>query len=248
MPLTFSPSASAFFAEGEPSRRATATFLTPESAQVQRVGVATAAVADDGDLLVLDEIDVAIPVVIDAHWFPLGVLSWGRSIAGGAGRRFSEFALWRMMAGKTCVNRRKNENSMQIDDIDRRLLRLMQDDPDAPSPPSPSGRELSAGPCWRRIERLTREGVILGREVEIDLAALGYAVRVFLRVTLDKTAPTPSTPSSPPPGRCRKVTAIETLLGRVDVRMDVVARDLDRTARSTATASWRCPTSPKSRP
>ncbi len=116
---------------------------------------------------------------------------------------------------------------MQIDDIDRRLLRLMQDDPDAPVAAIAERAGLSAGPCWRRIERLTREGVILGREVEIDLVALGYAVRVFLRVTLDKTAPHAFDAFLAAARALPEVTAIETLLGRVDVRMDVVARDLD---------------------
>ena len=41
--------------------------LRPRVAQVQRVGMALAAVADDGNLLVLDEIDVAIAIVVDAH-------------------------------------------------------------------------------------------------------------------------------------------------------------------------------------
>ena len=36
-------------------------------AQVEGVGMALAAVADDGDLLALDEIDVGIAIVIDTH-------------------------------------------------------------------------------------------------------------------------------------------------------------------------------------
>jgi hypothetical protein len=39
--------------------------------QVQRMGVALAAIADDGDLLALDEVQVGIPVVINAHHQPL---------------------------------------------------------------------------------------------------------------------------------------------------------------------------------
>jgi hypothetical protein len=39
------------------------------------MGVALAAVADDGDFLALDQIDVGITIIIDAHWS----LSWFRS-------------------------------------------------------------------------------------------------------------------------------------------------------------------------
>ena len=41
--------------------------LDPGILQVQRMGVALAAIADDGDLLALDEIDVGIPVIINTH-------------------------------------------------------------------------------------------------------------------------------------------------------------------------------------
>ena len=116
---------------------------------------------------------------------------------------------------------------MQTDDIDRRILRLMQDAPEAPVAEIAERAGLSAGPCWRRIERMTKDGVILGRKLDIVLAALGYTVRVFLRVTLDKTAPHAFDAFLAAARALPEVLAIETLLGRVDVRMDVVARDLD---------------------
>ena len=69
--LSFSFSALAMPAE--PLRSATATSLHAGIAQVQRVGVALAAVADHGHLLALDQIDVGITIVIDAHvTFPSG--------------------------------------------------------------------------------------------------------------------------------------------------------------------------------
>ena len=70
----------------------------------------------------------------------------------------------------------------------RRLLRLMQEDAGLPVAELAERAGLSAGPCWRRIEKMERAGVILGREIDIDPRALGYEVRVFLRVVLDKAA------------------------------------------------------------
>jgi Lrp/AsnC family transcriptional regulator len=125
------------------------------------------------------------------------------------------------------VDSEQSGNFMLTDDIDRRILRLMQDAPEAPVAEIAERAGLSAGPCWRRIERMTKDGVILGRKLEIDLAALGYTVRVFLRVTLDKTAPRAFDAFLAAARALPEVLAIETLLGRVDVRMDVVARDLD---------------------
>jgi Lrp/AsnC family transcriptional regulator len=115
---------------------------------------------------------------------------------------------------------------MQLDPVDRRLLRLLQEDATLPVAELAGRAGLSAGPCWRRIERLERAGVILGRRVVLDDRALGYEVRVFLRVTLDKTTPDAFDAFLAAARALPEVVAIQTLLGRVDVRMDVLARDL----------------------
>ena len=74
------PSASAFLAEAESGPQRDRDVLHAAVAHVEEMGVALAAVADDGDLLALDQIEVGIPVVIDAH-----VLSW--SCASNAASR-----------------------------------------------------------------------------------------------------------------------------------------------------------------
>lgn len=114
----------------------------------------------------------------------------------------------------------------ELDDIDRRLLRLLQEDAGMPVAELAERAGLSAGPCWRRIEKMERAGVILGRAIEVDPRALGYEVRVFLRVVLDKAASNAFDAFLAAARALPEVIAIETLLGRVDIRMDVVARDL----------------------
>jgi hypothetical protein len=44
-----------------------ATSLTPESLRVQRMGMALAAIADDDDLLALDQVQVGVAIVINSH-------------------------------------------------------------------------------------------------------------------------------------------------------------------------------------
>lgn len=114
----------------------------------------------------------------------------------------------------------------RLDDIDRKLLRLLQDESDLAMTEMATRAGLSLGPCARRIERLKRDGVILGTAIELDYRALGYEVRVFLRITLDKTAPNAFDAFLRAARNLTEVENIQTLLGRVDVRMDVVARDL----------------------
>ena len=85
---------------------------------------------------------------------------------------------------------------------------------------------LSSGACWRRVEKMEAAGVILGREVVLDYRAMGYAVEVFLRITLDKTRGNAFDEFIAAAQEIPEVGAIQTLLGRVDIRMDVRARDL----------------------
>ena len=73
---------------------------------------------------------------------------------------------------------------------------------------------------------MEREGIILGRRVEIDWRALGYEVQVFLRVTLDKIAPNAFDEFLRAAREVPEIGDVQTLLGRVDVRMDVRARTL----------------------
>ncbi len=113
-----------------------------------------------------------------------------------------------------------------LDDTDRRLLRLLQADAAQTKAELAAAAGLSPAAAWRRVERLGARGVLAGRQVVLDPRALGFEVQVFLRVNLDKTAPNAFDAFIDAAWRIPHVTAIQTLLGRVDIRMDVVARDL----------------------
>ena len=115
---------------------------------------------------------------------------------------------------------------MQIDDIDRRILRHLQADGNQTMAELATEAGLSSGACWRRVEKLEASGVIMGREVVLDYRAMGYAVEVFLRITLDKTQSSAFDEFTKAARQIPEVAGIQTLLGRVDIRMDVRARDL----------------------
>lgn len=115
---------------------------------------------------------------------------------------------------------------MQIDDTDRKLLRLLQDDATQPISSIATQAGMSVASCWRRIEKLEISGVIVGRQVEINHAALGFTVLVFLRITLDKTHANAFDEFIRDARIIDEVETIQTLLGRVDIRMDIRARDL----------------------
>ena len=113
-----------------------------------------------------------------------------------------------------------------LDDTDRRLLRNLLAEPSLGTGELAERAGLTTATCWRRLEKLEAAGVIRGREAVIDWRKLGYTVEVSLRFTLDKTDPRAFDDFIAAAREVPEVVAIETFLGRVDVRLNVIARDM----------------------
>lgn len=113
-----------------------------------------------------------------------------------------------------------------LDDLDRRLLRYWQAEPSL-SPGELAERcGMTAGKAARRIARMEDEGILQGVGAVVNWPALGYAVEVSLRVTLDKTQSTAFDAFLAQARLVPEVIEIQTFLGRVDVRLSVIARDM----------------------
>ncbi len=115
---------------------------------------------------------------------------------------------------------------MQITDSDRRLLRHLQADPDITMAALAERAGMTAATATRRLEKLRRGGILKATRARIDWAALGYAVEVSLRFTLDKTDPRAFDEFIAEARNVPEVHEIQTFLGRVDVRLNILARDM----------------------
>jgi Lrp/AsnC family transcriptional regulator len=113
-----------------------------------------------------------------------------------------------------------------LDDLDRRILRYMQADPTQSVPDLADRLSLTTSRLTRRVEKLRDAGVLRGQRAVIDWQALGYAVEVSLRVTLDKTQSRAFDEFIEAARDIPEVTEIQTFLGRVDVRLSVIAKDM----------------------
>lgn len=102
----------------------------------------------------------------------------------------------------------------------------MQHDPSASAADLAAQAGLTKASCWRRMEKLETSGVITGRSIQIDPKALGYEVEVSLRITLDKTQSNAFDTFIAAARDIAEVNEIQTFLGRVDVRLNVLARDM----------------------
>jgi Lrp/AsnC family transcriptional regulator len=113
-----------------------------------------------------------------------------------------------------------------LDDTDRRILRQLLAEPSLAPAALAERAGVTPATCWRRLERLRAAGVVGVPAAVIDWRALGYEVEVSLRFTLDKTDPRAFDDFIAGARQVPEVTSIETFLGRVDVRLTVIARDM----------------------
>ncbi len=115
---------------------------------------------------------------------------------------------------------------MQIDDTDRRILRQLVAEPGLATADLAQRAGVTAATCWRRLEKLTQAGILKGQHAVIDWRRLGWAVEVSLRFTLDKTNPRAFDEFLAAAREVPEVIEIQTFLGRVDIRLNVIARDM----------------------
>lgn len=71
-----------------------------------------------------------------------------------------------------------------MDAIDRKILSALQNNPDLAIADVAAIAGISATPCWRRLKKLEREGIIAGKAIVLDADALGFRVNVFAEIRL----------------------------------------------------------------
>ena len=115
---------------------------------------------------------------------------------------------------------------IEPDDLDRSILRALARDGEMPA--SDLGRltGLSQPAAWRRMQRLTDAGVLAGRRVDVNRAALGFGVTVFLGVKLASKGRVSLEDFERAVVAIPEVQVVQHVLGMFDYRLRVVARDI----------------------
>src|SRR5215813_5031758 len=70
----------------------------------------------------------------------------------------------------------------RMDAIDRKILGLLQQDASLSVAEIGARVGLSSTPCWKRIQRLEGDGVILKRVALVDQDRLGLGISVFVSI------------------------------------------------------------------
>ena len=113
-----------------------------------------------------------------------------------------------------------------LDDLDRALVRALSEDGSLSA--GELGRRLGVSQpgAWRRIRRLEAAGVLAGLRVDVDRAALGFGVTVFLGVKLATKGRVSLEDFERAVGAIPEVQVVQHVLGMFDYRLRVVARDI----------------------
>jgi Lrp/AsnC family leucine-responsive transcriptional regulator len=82
-----------------------------------------------------------------------------------------------------------DDSPRSLDKIDRRILRILQEDGRIANLKLAEAVHLSPTAVLERVKRLTRDGYILGYEARLNPQLLGAGMMVFVEVVLDRTTP-----------------------------------------------------------
>ena len=115
---------------------------------------------------------------------------------------------------------------IDLDNTDLAILRLLAED--ATKSAAEIGRSVGIGQpaAWRRIKKLAEAGVLAGRRIVVDNAALGFGVTVFLGIRLATKGRTSLEDFERAVTAIPEVQTVQHVLGQFDYRLRITARDI----------------------
>ena len=116
---------------------------------------------------------------------------------------------------------------VKLDDIDRRILRDLQDDGRITNVELARRAGISPPPCLRRVRALEEAEFIQGYHAELNAQALGYGVTVFAQVGLNSQAEGDLVAFESLMSTWPMVRECHMLAGETDFLLKIVAEDWD---------------------
>jgi len=114
---------------------------------------------------------------------------------------------------------------MQIDDFDRKILSILQDDATLSIAQISERIGLSPTPCWRRVQRLEREGFIEGRVTLLNQRRIGLELTVFVMIRTNQHNTGWLERFSTAVGSFNEIVEVNRLAGEYDYLLKVITRN-----------------------
>ena len=116
---------------------------------------------------------------------------------------------------------------VRIDNLDRKILRLLQSDASLSAASIGEAVGLSQSPCWRRIQRLRDDGLIQGQVMRFDRKKLGFDIMVFAQVKLTAHGRSKVPEFAETIRQFPEVQECHLVLGNIDFLLRIVVRDIE---------------------
>jgi len=137
------------------------------------------------------------------------------------------------MAAKTSTRQRESgrpeaqtSSVDELDRIDRRILKILQEDGRLPVSDIARQVHLSITPCLARVRRLEAAGFIRGYFAQLDPERLGLGLQAYVTVNLDRTTPDVFERFAQAMHRFDEVTECQMVGGGFDYLVKVRVRDM----------------------
>ena len=118
------------------------------------------------------------------------------------------------------------EPHRRLDAIDRKILTVLQEDASLSVAEIGDRVGLSSTPCWKRIQRLEADGVILRRVALVDQNKIGLGITVFVSVETGDHSQDWLARFAETVGAMPEVMEFYRMAGDVDYMLRVVVPDI----------------------
>ncbi len=130
---------------------------------------------------------------------------------------------------------------MEIDRIDRKILQILQEDGRISNLKLAESVALSPTAVLARVQRLTRDGYVLGYEARLNPLLLGAGLMVFVEVLLDRTTPHVFEEFSAAVQTRPEIMECHMVAGGFDYLLKTRQADMEDYRRFAGEVLWRLP-------
>jgi Lrp/AsnC family transcriptional regulator len=114
-----------------------------------------------------------------------------------------------------------------MDDIDRRILTVLQEDATLPVSELAKRVGLSTTPCWKRVQKLREDGVITKQVVLCDPAKIDLKLTVFVEIRTNRHNDAWLRKFAKIVREVPEIVDVYRMSGDVDYLLRVVVRDIE---------------------
>ncbi len=118
-------------------------------------------------------------------------------------------------------------SSSELDPYERRILRLLQLDAGLSMAALAELVGLSPSPCWRRVDRLEREGIITRKVALVDRHKVGLNAQIFAQVKLNAHGRANLDEFTAAISDFEEVLECFVMMGVVDFLLRIVTEDIE---------------------